>query len=233
MKIVSLLHASFEDEAGIGTWAASRGHALTRCRLYAGEPLPGLADFDFLVVMGGPMNIYEVEKYPWLAPEKELLAQAVDAGKLVLGVCLGAQLLADVLDAEVTRNPEREIGWLTVEITPQGGHEPVFAGLPQRFMAFHWHGDTFDCPLGAAWLACSQACANQAFSFGRGKVVGLQFHLETTPESMERLIENCADEIGRGLYTQSPQQMREHPEYFVEINSVLTRLLDNMAGLKS
>src|SRR5690606_28697951 len=147
--------------------------------LHIGEDLPTCTDFDALIVMGGPMNVDEHARHPWLAGEKALIRAAINAGRPVLGICLGAQLIAASLGAPVTRNAETEIGWFDVELEPAGRASPLFAGFPPRFAAFHWHGDTFAIPAGAQRLMRSEACSHQGFALG-ARVVGLQFHLEVT-----------------------------------------------------
>jgi len=185
--------------------------------------------------MGGPMSIYEETTYSWLTQEKRFLQASIDASKLVLGVCLGAQLLADVLGGRVTKNAQREIGWHRVQAGPDAAKSRVFASLPAEYDAFHWHGDTFSIPPGALWTAKSEACAHQAFSACNDRVVGLQFHLETNATSMAELAANCADEItvdpAKWPYVQSAKAMQERPERLAPLRGLLFALLDNMAGL--
>ncbi len=228
MRIHSIEHVSFEDPAGIALWGAERGHALTRTRIYAGDPFPGPSDFDLLTVMGGPMSVHDELEFPWLAQEKDCLKQAVARGRSVLGVCLGAQMLSEVLGGQVTKNALREIGWHPVRLTPWAATSPAFAGMPQEFTAFHWHGETFSVPRGASLVAGSEACANQAFAVG-GKLVGLQFHFETTAESMEKLITHAADDIVPGPYVQTPDEMRTGTGHIDGLKAMLHSLLDNMA----
>lgn len=229
MRIHTFEHVPFEGPAAIAESAAKHGHPLVRTRLFAGDPLPSVKDFDLLVVMGGPMGVHDERQYDWLVAEKQFLRQAMAAGRSVLGVCLGAQLLAEALGAAVDKNPEREIGWLPVRLTPWGKSSPAFAGFPEAFSPFHWHGDTFAIARGASCLASSEACANQAFAVG-AKLVGLQFHLETTTESMESLIANCADELAPGgAYVQTAEAMRAKTEALPALNALMDRLLVNMA----
>ncbi|MBI4388853.1 MAG: type 1 glutamine amidotransferase, partial [Nitrospinae bacterium] len=174
MRLHYLQHVPFEDLANIEVWARNKGHRISQTRFFANEPLPPVEAFDWLVVLGGPMNIYEEDRYPWLADEKRFIAQAVERKKVVLGICLGAQLLADVLGGKVVKNAHKEIGWFPVSLTGEGQRSAVTRNLPQRFPAFHWHGDTFHLPTGCERLAESEACANQAFAY-QGRAVGLQF----------------------------------------------------------
>jgi GMP synthase-like glutamine amidotransferase len=147
--------------------------------LDAGDPLPTLETADALLVFGGPMNVYEEERYPWLGPETAVIREAALGGLPVLGICLGAQLLAKALGAPVTRNPVSEVGLLEIELTPAGEVDPLFAGWPRRATVVQWHGDTFAIPDGAVRLAGSADCPNQAFRFG-DQAYGLQFHPEVT-----------------------------------------------------
>ena len=173
------------------------------------------------------MNVYEEQGYPWLAAEKRLIAEAIAQQKIVLGICLGAQLIADVLGARVYRNSQPEIGWFPISLTENADASPVLKDLPGRFSAFHWHGDTFDIPAGAVRLARSDACTNQAFMYGQ-RVIGLQFHLESTVRSIRRLIQNSQTEGVSGKYVQTPQEMLAPGARFGEIERMLDTLLDNL-----
>lgn len=235
LRLHGIRHESFEREAEIAAWAESRGHGLSHTDLWRGESLPELSSFDWLLVLGGPMGVYDEDAHPWLAGEKRFLRACVDAGKRLLGVCLGAQLLSVVLGGQVTKNRCREIGWFEVQATPQAAQSRAFAGLPPRFEAFHWHGDTFSIPEGALWTAKSEACAHQAFEACAGRVVGLQFHLEANAESLREIAEHCADEIildpQKQPCIQPVSAMLERPERLLALRGLLDRILDNMAAL--
>jgi len=228
MRIHSIEHVDFEGPAAIALWAAQRGHTLARTRIFAGEPMPQPADYDLLVLMGGPMSVHDELEFPWLAGEKGAVRRAVAAGRGVLGVCLGAQMLSEVLGGSVSRNPHKEIGWHTVRLTPWAAGNPAFAGIPGEFTAFHWHGETFSIPRGASCLAESDACAAQAFAVG-ARLVGLQFHVETTAESMEALLKGGAADITAGLYVQSAEAMQAGVGHLAGLRPLLDRVLDNMA----
>jgi GMP synthase-like glutamine amidotransferase len=228
MKIHSLEHVPFEDLAQIGVWAENQGHMLSRTRFYGHDQLPALENLDWLIVMGGPMNIYEEDLFPWLAQEKAFIGEAISQGKLVLGICLGAQLIADVLGGPVSRNQFKEIGWLPVSLSAAAASSPLFHNFPSEFIAFHWHGDTFAIPPGALGIASSSGCANQAFAF-TNKVVGLQFHLESTPASVKKLLDNCGDALVPGPYIQTPAEILASGHFFLEIEKIMNTLLRNMA----
>ena len=226
MKLHYLQHVPFEDLARIEDWARDRGHQISRTLLFDGQELPGMDEFDWLVIMGGPMNIYEEDKYSWLAGEKRFIRDAIASNKIVLGICLGGQLIADVLGGKVRRNLHKEIGWYSVKLTPEGQKSRIFNVLPNTFMALHWHGDTFEIPPEALRTAESEACANQAFALG--KAVGLQFHLESSIDSIEHLIKNCSDELVKGKYIQSPEMILSNVDRFPEINRLMALFLDTM-----
>ena len=226
MKLHYLQHVPFEDLARIEDWARDRGHQISRTLLFDGQELPGMDEFDWLVIMGGPMNIYEEDKYSWLAGEKRFIRDAIASNKIVLGICLGGQLIADVLGGKVRRNLHKEIGWYSVKLTPEGQKSRIFNVLPNTFMALHWHGDSFEIPTAALRTAGSDGCANQAFALG--KVVGLQFHLESSIDSIEHLIKNCSDELVKGKYIQSPEMILSNVDRFPEINRLMALFLDTM-----
>ncbi len=177
---------------------------LNYTRFFTGNRLPVLEKNDALIIMGGPMSVNDEQKYPWLITEKQCIREAISMGIPVLGICLGAQLIASALGARVYNNRVKEIGWFPVESLSIPNH--VFS-FPVEFMAFHWHGETFDLPEGAIRLARSAACEQQAFQI-KQNVIGLQFHVEITEQGVLSLIENCGDELQQGPYIQTEQQLR-------------------------
>jgi GMP synthase (glutamine-hydrolysing) len=145
---------------------------------------PDLSSASALVIMGGPMNVYETDRYPFLATELALIKEAIRQNLPVLGICLGAQLIAVALGAKVKPNKVKEIGWYPLQLAKAASDDPLFSLLKDGEMVFHWHGDTFELPIGAIHLAESKNCKNQAFRFGQS-VYALQFHLETTSEMIK------------------------------------------------
>lgn len=222
MRVHWLQHAEHEGLGCIEPWVRERGHRLTGTRLQRGEELPATDEFDWLIVMGGPMNIYEHDRHPWLIREKFLIRDACVKKKKVLGICLGSQLVADVLGGQVTRNAEMEIGWFDVDLNADVAKSPLFTDFPSTFTAFHWHGDTFSYPPGATPLMSSRACSRQAFTWGEGRVVGLQFHLEVELEDARRWLAEDAPAPQR--YVQGAEEILRDPARFAE-NSRLMRLL--------
>ncbi len=228
MRLHYIQHAPFEGPANIKRWAETQGWRISGTHVYRMEKLPGQDELDWLVIMGGPMNVYEEKEYPWLTAEKRFIEEAISKGKIVLGICLGAQLIADVLGGRVVRNKYKEIGWFPVSLRPEGLASALFQGFPDEFQALHWHGDTFSLPPEAAMLAESEACRAQAFSAKGGRVLALQFHLESSVDSVRALIQNCSDELVDGEYIQSSDAIMGSTENFSRIHNTMLMLLENM-----
>lgn len=207
MRLHYLQHVPFENPGSILRWANLNSVEVTKTLMFQDEDLPEHDDYDWLVVMGGPMNIYDHENYPWLVREKSFIKTAIDSGKLVIGLCLGGQLIADVIGGEVTKNSHLEIGWFPLHFKAKAKSSPFFSFLPDQPTVFHWHGDTFSkLPENAELIAKSDACENQAFVYN-DRVFGFQFHLETTEQIIDDLVVNCADEMVPGPYVQSKNEL--------------------------
>jgi GMP synthase (glutamine-hydrolysing) len=226
MKMAVVQHVPFEGPAAIADWARERDVSLATFHVYGSDLLPELDAFDMLTVMGGPMSANDEAQYAWLAPEIALVREAVDANKIVVGICLGAQIIAKAMDAKVYVGPQKEIGWFPVRRTID---HPLFSGLPAEFAAFHWHGETFELPAGAVRLAETAVTANQAFAIG-DRVLGLQFHLEATEDSVNALLSNASDEIADGTYEQSPNAILSGLSQCSLVKGYLDILLDNLTG---
>jgi GMP synthase-like glutamine amidotransferase len=230
MRIHSLQHVVFEDSANITTWARQRGHEITRTRLYAGEALPELDSFDCLVIMGGPMNVYEHEAYPWLVREKAFITQAIEKKRLVLGICLGGQLIADCLGGKVAASPHKEIGWHCVTQTIDS--EGSFLGtLPHEMEVFQWHGDMFSIPSGAKHLATSEACPNQAFQY-EDHVLAMQFHLDYSADSIRKMVHHCADELIPAPHIQDDPEVLVNVQRALALERQLVCLLDHFTHVR-
>lgn len=227
MRVHHLRHVEFEGLGSIEPWLADHGHVLSTTCEFRGETLPTVDDFDALIVMGGPMGVNDEATIPWIAAEKRLICATIAARKPVLGVCLGAQLIASALGARVYPNGEREIGWHEIRRTPEAVAHSLGAALPERAVVFHWHGDTFDLPTGAVRLCESDACRNQAFAVG-ANVAALQFHLEMTPAAADALIVGCRDELTPAAYVQSPAEIAAPPERFLAMNERMSALLERL-----
>ena len=228
MRLHYLQHVPFEDLGSIEPWAETMAYEISSTRLYAKDPFPKLDDIDWLIIMGGPMSVGEEDKYPWLFSEKNYIEQAVVKGKIVLGICLGAQLIADVLGAKVYPNAYKEIGWFPIQKTHETGDARLADFLPDKIDVFHWHGDTFDTPAGAIHIAKSAACENQGFIYD-DHIVGLQFHLETMEKGAKDLIANCGDDLTIGPFIQSPEEILADKKRFEKINVLMAELLNHLA----
>lgn len=226
MRIHYIQHVPFEGPENIDVWAKKQGHELTGTFMFEKEPrFPPLSDLDMLVILGGPMGTYDEDAYPWLIQEKQWIRDAVRQKKLVLGICLGAQLLAEAIGGRVSRNEHKEIGWFPVKLSDGARASNFFRDFPDMFVPFHWHGDTFQLPAAARTTAFSRACRNQAFEY-ETHVVGLQFHLETTQTGIKKLIEHCSGELEEGTYIQKPDQMLGRHEDMAHAKLILFALLD-------
>ncbi len=212
-------HVEFEGPGAILPYLESRNFSVHFVKLFAGDTVPSPANVDFAVLLGGPMSALDEDKYPYLAWEKQFCREMFALKKPLLGICLGAQLIANAFGAAIRKNPEKEIGWF-----------PVAFENGLSVDVFHWHGETFDIPESAIPLAHSVACKNQGFRLGR--IVGLQFHLETTKESMSEILENCSDELETALslhcaFVQTKRQILERGKISIpQANAVLVKLLD-------
>lgn len=224
MRAHVLQHVPFEGLGSIEPWLDAAGYQITATKFFTSNRLPDPAQVDLLIIMGGPMSVNDADRYPWLAEEKLFIRQTIEAGKAVLGICLGAQLIAHAMGGVVYANRQKEIGWFTVT----GVAQPTTAGFafPPAALAFHWHGETFDLPAGARHLARSTACENQAFQLGRS-VIGLQFHLETTPASAKELVEHCRAELVPAEFIQAEAViLAPDPEKYLAINDLMANVLE-------
>jgi GMP synthase-like glutamine amidotransferase len=229
MRLLCIQHDPLDGPGALLEWADAGGHEVSCCLICNEEPLPSLGSFDLLISLGGPMGAYEEEKYPWLAEEKQYLREAVSGGKKILGLCLGAQLLADALGGSAFRHTCKEFGWQPIEPTEAGRawfgisdsteglaqHKPgIFYALESHkkglFHAFQWHGDTYTLPPGAVQLARNEATEQQAFlieaPFG-GRVLGLQFHLEWTEQMAREALADPGAAPPPSPYVQSPEEI--------------------------
>ena len=232
MKVHYLQHVPFEGPAHIARITESKNIPLEGTRLYKGEPLPHPDEADLFVIMGGPMGVHDTGEFPFLKEECAFIERALKAEKKLLGICLGAQLIAHVLGAPVTKNRHREIGWFPVNGVPEKSDKENFPGeiLPQEFYALHWHGDTFAIPESARLLASSEACTNQAFLY-KEQALGFQFHLESTVESVKDLLLNCSDELDNSTFVQAPGDILS-TTHMAASNSLMERVLEEFAGMK-
>lgn len=229
MRAHYLQHVPFEGLGSIESWLTSQKFELTSTKFFKSEQLPDPGDVDLLIIMGGSMSVNDESEIPWLVEEKQFIRDCIKRDKSVLGICLGAQLIASALGSRVYPNPVKEIGWFPIEGLLS--HEGRTFSFPPTHEVFHWHGETFDLPEGAYLLARSEGCENQAFQLGHS-VIGLQFHLEMTPESVREIISNCRDELIPAKYVQSEESiLADTIEKHQEVNECMTRILSYLRHL--
>ncbi|MCF8368058.1 MAG: type 1 glutamine amidotransferase [Bacteroidales bacterium] len=225
MKFTIFHHVSYESPGFILDWIKSRGYTWQGVKFYEKTELPSLHEVENLIVMGGPMNIYDVEEYSWLGDERDFIKNVIGQGKKVLGVCLGAQFIADALGAKVYKNEHTEIGWFNVKLDKEKLPRQFEGVFPENFTTFHWHGDTFDVPVGATSFIHSEATLNQAFVLNNA--AALQFHMEMTAIGVKALVEQNQTLFEQELpFVQKPGQILNMNEKHQINRTILFRFLD-------
>ncbi|HWL89538.1 MAG TPA: type 1 glutamine amidotransferase [Polyangiaceae bacterium] len=232
MKALILQHAKQENAGRIAEALRARAIESVVVHTYAGEPVPGAVDgVHALVVMGGPMGVYEAERYPYLKDELRLIERALTANIPVLGICLGSQLLAHALGARVRKGNAKEIGWYPVELSERAATDPILTEAGTSFTPLHWHGDVFDLPVGAVPLARSALTAYQAFRYG-AHAYGLLFHAEVTPAIVSGMARAFAGELAEvGLL--ADDLLAESPARIAALAPVAARIFERWAALST
>jgi GMP synthase-like glutamine amidotransferase len=224
MRIHCLQHSPLPGQTNLPEWAARHGHAWERTVISSqGAAPPPVKAIDCLMITGGPMSVWEERRFPWLREEKWYLERFLATGKPVLGICLGAQLLAEVLGARTRPGPHKEIGWFEVRTTSEFRESSLAGSLPARFETFLWHGDTFELPDGALHIARSDAFDKQGFVWG--PALALQFHLEVRPDWVKLLVGRDAQELVPAEFVQSRGAVLGRPAALYETNNALMERL--------
>jgi GMP synthase-like glutamine amidotransferase len=208
MRAHWIQHVPYEGLGHAQEWLAEAGAEVSRTRMFAGDTLPPPASVDLLVILGGPMSVNDGATLPWLAAEKAFIAAVIAAGSPVLGICLGAQLIAAALGAPVGPSREREVGWWPVErVPPEPGAPPgAIFPVPDRVTCLQWHGESFALPSGAVHLARSPGCEHQAMQVGR-RVIGVQFHPEATPGWVTAVLDHSPGALLPGPYVMPENEL--------------------------
>ncbi len=198
-NVLMLKHINIEGGGTIEDYLISNKWEIDRRELQNGDAVPPKLDYDAIIILGGPMNVYEEDKYPFLKDEDKLIKEAIKKEIPTLGICLGAQLIAKASGAKVTKNivrqaHQKEIGWYKVKLTDTGKKDTMFKGLGESFDVFQWHGDTFEIPEKGSLLATAELCTNQALRVGKN-IYGLQFHLEVTEDMIYEWIDTYDEEL--------------------------------------
>lgn len=228
MRIHLFEHDPFDFPTNITVWAEKRGYTLTKTDVFRGEKCPSPEKYDWLMVMGGSQHAWEEDRHPWLVREKEAIAQALEQEKIILGICFGAQLLAEVLGGRVFPNREKEIGWHPVFQTEEGRQSLLFKEVPEKFITFHWHSDHYDIPPGCIPLAYNECTPNQAFVYPGRPILGLQFHPEYTLDLVKHFALEFGGDWTPGPYVKGKESILLQTESVPDTGWLMTRLLDNM-----
>jgi len=229
MRLHLLEHDPIDlSDTNMTTWAQKKGHQLTHTYVCNHEKLPAIEDFDWLMVMGGSPHAWEEDANPWLSKEKELIANTLDSGKVIFGICFGSQLLAEALGGKIFPNDKKEIGWYEVTLTPEGQNSFMFKKVPKRFMTFHWHSDHFSLPPGCTRLAYSEPTANQAFICKGYPIAGLQFHPEYTREMVRQFAIEEGHEWEKDHFVAGKEAVLAETDKIPDTYWLMETLLNNM-----
>jgi len=227
MKILCLTHADFETPGIIEDWARERQYEFAICKPYLGQNSLEQSAFDFLIVMGGPQSPLQLEESPYLKNEIKLIQQAISDSKMVLGFCLGAQLIAEALGAKTEHSPEKEIGVFPVTLTAEGMQDPILEGFPKNFPVIHWHNDMPGETSHSVLLAKSEGCPKQILRYGP-LVYGFQCHLEITKDGIQSLIAACPGDLKASRFTQSPAELLAQD--YDTIHGYMKKILDRLTS---
>jgi GMP synthase (glutamine-hydrolysing) len=229
-KIFVVQHIECETLGAIADALDGAGISYQYIRPFAGDPAPrDMGDASGLIIMGGPMGVYERDSHPFLTAEMRLIEQALAEQKPILGVCLGSQLLAATLGAAVTRGERKEIGWHPVRLKVASGSDPLWAGVESPFTALHWHGDIFALPHGAVSLASSALTEHQAFRYGEN-AYGFLFHMEATRAIIEEMVRNFAGELGEAA-VDGGEILTRSADYLTRLHAIGNLVFQRWASL--
>jgi GMP synthase (glutamine-hydrolysing) len=229
MNILCISHADFETPGIIEEWANQSGYNFTICKPYDGENCLVHANFDFLIIMGGPQSPTKIEKYPYLQDEITLIKQAVQSHKIVLGICLGAQLIGEALGGTTTRSPEKEVGVFPITLTEEGIRDPLFTGFSLNFPVIHWHNDMPGETANSVILAYSEGCPRQIVRYDT-LVYGFQCHLEITRAGIKTMLDACPTDLAPSRFTQKlPDFLQQDYE---SINQTMAEILNRLINIR-
>ena len=212
----------------ITIWADKRGYSVDRTDVFKKAKLPAQTDFDWLIVLGGSQHVWQKQEHPWLVAEKKFIAEALAKGKIILGICFGAQLLAEILGGRVFPNEKEEIGWYEVTISEEGKGSYLLKNVPWKFLTFHWHSDHFTLPPGCTRLAFSEPTANQAYTVKNSRAAGLQFHPEYTIELINYFANNYGHQWQKDQYVAGKEIVLSKINQIPNTYWLMELLLDNI-----
>ena len=229
--VIILKHIDIEGPETLGEHLKSKGYALKILDLHLGDRLPkDLSGIEAAVCLGGPMNVYEEGKYPFLKEENEFIKRIINSGVPYLGICLGSQLLAKACGVRVTKSPVKEAGWFSVDLTAEGKKDPLYKGLERSFDVFQWHEDTFAVPKNGKWLARADGCAHQSFRVG-DCAYGIQFHIEITDKSIRDWTDKYLKNDPKMLETQQKRMLKEYVRKKKVFDITARQIYDNFLGI--
>lgn len=222
MRVHYIQHVDFETPGIILSWLEKNNFPYTSTHTYLTDEFPDVEDFDFLIIMGGPQDAHD------LIAEINFVREAILAKKIILGICLGSQIIGEALGGETIKSPHKELGQFPVQLTQAAQHDPVFKNFPECFPVIHWHNDMMAVTPQSVLLAKSAGCPQQAFRYD-DRIYGLQFHMEMTPETIKTMVARCRDDFTQGKFVQSPDELLAVD--CSEMNGYLLQLLDYLAKL--
>ncbi|MFZ2456502.1 MAG: type 1 glutamine amidotransferase [Candidatus Altiarchaeia archaeon] len=230
MEILVLQHMACEGMEGMEKALDSRKIGYEYVPLYEGAQIPkDASDYAGIVVLGGPMNVYQEKEYPFLRDENTFIKKMLTEKKPMLGICLGGQMIAKAAGAKVLTGHRKELGWYDLELTKEGINDPVFKGFPKRFKAFQWHGDTFQIPQDAVKLAYSEIFPNQAYRLGNA--YGLQFHIEVMEETINDWMAEYGEEMNSLDYIDADKIREDTKKYVDELYKLAGRFYENFISV--
>ena len=225
LRVCIFEHVPFEELGSIESWLKGKNAQVDFCRVYAKDPLPIIEKYELFIFLGGSMSANDERHYPWLVEEKTYIRELVALNKAVIGICLGAQIIADAMGGRVYHNYTNEIGWFDVHLNPEAGN-PL--QLPETMTVFHWHGETMELPPQAKLLASSQQCHNQVYLLNE-RVLGTLCHFEATRESTYSTLLHCMDELSgeTGSFVQDSEEIQsQSDEHYEQMTEWMFRILD-------
>ena len=227
MRIHLMEHEPVSLSLNIMRWAEKNQHQIIPVNAAGSDPMPALRDLDRLIIAGGPQHIWEEGRHPWLGAEKEFISRAVQAGKTILGICLGAQLIAEAMGGKVFSNRFKALGWYDVSLTADGISSSIFEDVPERFTIFQWHSDRYTLPPECIRLAASPAAENQAFLSTDNRILGIQFHPDFDCGTIAHMIKTLGKEYPRGPYVTERDELLQQTASMREPSWLMDKILDN------
>jgi len=225
--ILIIKHIDIEGPGTLGDFLKDKKEPFQIIELGAGEKLPlDPKAFKAVIVLGGPMNVDEEDRYPFLKPENEFIQKVLTAGIPYLGICLGSQLLAKAAGARVVKSPVKEIGWYQIRLTAEGKEDPLFIGYRPEDPIYHWHGDMFQIPGNGHLLATAEGCPHQALKVGKN-AYGLQFHVEVTDKSIKEWCDEYCETDLAGRLDHAKSMMEDYWKYKRTFDAQAQRLYQN------